>query len=330
MNVVFFTIIVPIYNVEQYLEKCIKSVLQQEKADFELLLVNDGSTDHSGEICMKYSTDSMVVVLHKENGGLSDARNYAHSYVGGKYVLYLDADDYIESKTFLCESKKILQDIPDADVLIYGYKKYFEDSKTFHVYLPHIKEPFLTCSFADAIEKKYYSLSAWGKILKAELINNGLQFEKGVLCEDMVWCISLALNGEKVVVKRDASYIYLQRNGSITKITTKKKIKDIEENIRKSIRIIKKYSINSSKREQIYCFLAQYYSMYIICISLMSEQEQKAHNNFIEQYKVLLKYGNRKREKIIWLLFEIFDSATVLKIIGKIKRYLDKKRIQAP
>ena len=153
MNVVFFTIIVPIYNVEQYLEKCIKSVLQQEKADFELLLVNDGSTDRSGEICMKYSTDSRVVVLHKENGGLSDARNYAHSYVGGKYVLYLDADDYIESKTFLCESKKILQDIPDADVLIYGYKKYFEDRKAFHVYLPRIKGPFLTCSFADAIEK---------------------------------------------------------------------------------------------------------------------------------------------------------------------------------
>ncbi len=326
MYSVFFTIIVPIYNVAQYLEKCIKSILQQEKADFEVILVNDGSTDGSEKICMAFSLDPRVIVLQKENGGLSDARNYAHRYINGKYVLYLDADDYIESKTFLYESKKILQDMSDIDMLIFGYKKYFEEKDIFKVYLPNIKEKVVVCNFSDAIEKGYYILSAWGKVIKADYIKKGLEFEKGVLCEDMLWCVELALKVKKIVIRKDASYIYCQRNNSISKITTEKKIVDIENNIINSISLVQKYNKNRIKKEQIYCFIAQYYSMYIICLSLMPKKEQKTHYVFMEKYKELLRYGNRKREKILWLMFKIFGSITSLRIIRKVKNNLDKRK----
>ena len=89
------SVIVPVYNVKKYLIECLNSILSQTFTDFELILVNDGSTDNCGEICDKYaSQDSRVVVIHKENGGLSSARNSGLEYASGKYITFIDSDDY--------------------------------------------------------------------------------------------------------------------------------------------------------------------------------------------------------------------------------------------
>ena len=99
------SVIVPVYNVKKYLIECLNSILSQTFTDFELILVNDGSTDNCGEICDKYaSQDSRVVVIHKENGGLSSARNAGLFVSKGKYVAFIDSDDMIALTHYLkCE-----------------------------------------------------------------------------------------------------------------------------------------------------------------------------------------------------------------------------------
>ena len=91
------SVIVPVYNVEKYIDKCIKSIISQDYTNLEIWLVDDGSTDSSGEVCDKYAeSDQRIIVIHKDNGGLSDARNVALDRMQGKYVLFIDSDDYIE------------------------------------------------------------------------------------------------------------------------------------------------------------------------------------------------------------------------------------------
>ena len=90
------SIIVPVYNVEKYLKKCVKSILNQTLDNYEVILVDDGSTDSSGDICERLqSEDNRIKVFHKKNGGLSDARNYGVRYSSGKYITFIDSDDYI-------------------------------------------------------------------------------------------------------------------------------------------------------------------------------------------------------------------------------------------
>ena len=116
------SVIIPIYNAEQHLEKCIESVINQKFNDFELLLINDGSTDSSGKICDNYvKRDHRIKVFHKENGGVSTARNLGIEKARGEWVTFIDADDKIESNYF-----DIITDVSDADLIVQGFK-YFQD-----------------------------------------------------------------------------------------------------------------------------------------------------------------------------------------------------------
>ncbi len=119
-----FSFIVPVYNVEQYLEQCIESVLRQTCPDFELILVDDGSTDSSGEICDRYKAqDPRVHVVHKDNAGVSVARNVGMDHAKGKYICFIDSDDWIESDYL----EKIQEEIADFDILFFGCVWHYED-----------------------------------------------------------------------------------------------------------------------------------------------------------------------------------------------------------
>ncbi|MBQ5852329.1 MAG: glycosyltransferase family 2 protein, partial [Lachnospiraceae bacterium] len=91
------SIVVPVYNVEKYLERCVDSLINQTYENIEILLIDDGSKDNSGQMCDEYANkDSRITVYHKENGGLSDARNYGMDRAKGEYIIFIDSDDYVE------------------------------------------------------------------------------------------------------------------------------------------------------------------------------------------------------------------------------------------
>ncbi len=115
------SIIIPAYNVEKYIDDCIQSVISQNYKNFEIVLIDDGSTDRTGDICDKYVCDN-VHVFHKKNGGLSDARNHCLSYAKGEYVVFLDSDDYWDDNDFLRKINELIN-VGHSDIIVFGYKK---------------------------------------------------------------------------------------------------------------------------------------------------------------------------------------------------------------
>lgn len=137
-----FSIIVPIYKVEKYLEICIDSIIGQSFCNFELILVDDGSPDTCGEICDRYSSsDTRVKVVHKENGGLSSARNAGLDIATGKYVIFIDSDDFWDDASAL-EHIHINLTETDADVLVFTAKRYYE-SEDKYTYSPRVYNSYL-------------------------------------------------------------------------------------------------------------------------------------------------------------------------------------------
>ena len=222
------TVIVPVYNVENYLRKCLDSIITQTYKNIEIIVVNDGSTDASGQICQEYAQkDNRIIYIEKENGGLSDARNVGLDKMTGSYVTFIDSDDWIELDYVEILYRKIIE--YQADIAVGNYYSYNEDEETyyFHIYGDSYYEKIydnisIFENLYESQEMKSFALiSAWGKLYKAKLFDY-LRFEKGKLGEDGYFNQKMYLSVNKVVYLNKGLYAYRQRSGSITKTWTEK------------------------------------------------------------------------------------------------------------
>lgn len=214
-NIPLISIIVPIYNVEQYLPKCIDSILNQTYHNLEVWLVDDGSPDRCGEICDEYAQkDARIKVIHKKNGGLSDARNVALDVMTGEYVVCVDSDDYI-TPTHI-EGLYHLIEKYGAEVAVNNSCNFLEGTT------PHpakkAENDIVFDSGLKAVEAMFYQelydTCAWGKMYKANLFD-GIRYPKGLLFEDLPTTYRLLLKASKVVFNDEQSYFYLLRSNSI-------------------------------------------------------------------------------------------------------------------
>ena len=206
------SVVIPVYNVEKYLNKCVESVLKQTFQDFEVILVDDGSTDKSGEICDTYKS-SQVKVIHKANGGLSDARNAGTNEAKGEFITWVDSDDTIHPcflEVLVSMSKVDNVKLCLAELLSH------EENETVQIVKPEGKYDVL--SGVDALEKmlrgKLHSTSACGFIVSTELAKRFL-FPVGKYHEDDFTTIYYYLNSSAVAYTNSQLYFYLQRSGSI-------------------------------------------------------------------------------------------------------------------
>ena len=213
-NAQLISIIVPIYNVESYLDECIESIIHQTYENLEIILVNDGSTDKSEIICEKYrNNDNRIKYLYKDNGGSGSARNLGLSMVHGNYVSFVDSDDFIELN--MIEKLYSIIKSNDADIAFCTHERYGD-----------INHPPTT----DGSIKKYdienylleFSLggkvatpSAWQKLYKSTLIAN-IKFPEGTYSEDLIWTAKVIINSHKIVFLNEALYHYRIREHSIT------------------------------------------------------------------------------------------------------------------
>ncbi|OMC67808.1 hypothetical protein BK121_16830 [Paenibacillus odorifer] len=216
------SIVVPIYNVEQYLDRCMQSLVNQTYKDIEIILVNDGSTDTSSSICDKYEkVDRRVQVIHKLNGGLSDARNYGLRVAKGEYVLFVDSDDYIELDA--CEKLcNVLKDAsPNAPDLIIGIaRKIHNDKVSYLIHKGSENYALLTGSEYMLKELKTESLhmAVWLNLYRNEFLKkNELDFKVGLLHEDEQFTPRVLLKAEKVLCTDIIFYNYVIRDSSITR-----------------------------------------------------------------------------------------------------------------
>ena len=175
-----FTIIVPVYNVEHYLQRCIESVLTQSYRDFELILVDDGSKDNSGTICDEYAKkDNRVRVFHKENEGVSSARNVGLDEAEGEYITFVDSDDYL-LPTALLNIQNVLNKT-DAVLYLFDYQQNDTPSR-----LP-FGEMLSKEEFIKAVLTYKLQTSPWAKIYRRSLLN-GVQFNPAlVIGEDLLF-----------------------------------------------------------------------------------------------------------------------------------------------
>lgn len=271
------SVIIPVYNVEKYLDKCVLSVINQTYTNLEIILIDDGSSDSSGKLCDKWSkSDKRIKVYHKKNGGLSDARNYGIKKSNGEYLVFIDSDDFVDIK--YVEYLKNLIIKYSTDMSIASYK--ILSKKTRDIGLGY-KECLLSQNetLRRLINEEGFTVSTCAKMYKRNLFKN-IHFPVGKLYEDNATVHKLIMKCDKVAYGNKSYYFYCLRNNSITRSEfNMKKIDVIEMTSIMCDDILKKYpdlSINCENKK-----FKSMFSVYAqMCLAkLDSEQEKKYKSN---------------------------------------------------
>lgn len=221
------SIIIPVYNVERFLERCICSVLQQSYKRLEIILVDDGSTDDSGNICEKYANrDSRIHVLHKENGGLSSARNAGMDMMSGVFFTFIDSDDWVEDN-YIKELVRNIHDEENIDIVQCGYCERNDNKEC--IYDAHIFEELLATKkeIMDAFFKSQnLKTMAWMKLYRAELFQS-IRFVNGKNNEDTIFFADYIdkIKYIKIIDKKMYNY-YVNSNSIMHAALNKKKVDD--------------------------------------------------------------------------------------------------------
>ena len=224
------SIIVPVYNVESYLRMCLDSIEHQTYSNIEVLLINDGSPDSSGEICQEYvARDSRFCYFEKENGGLSDERNYGIARAKGKFLTFIDSDDWVEPTYIEDMYQAALKN--DSEIVVSNFAQF--DVKENH-YLIHVWDDYYEVTYEGEelinklplLERRDYSfVTSWGILFKKELFNN-IKFPTGKLIEDSRTNYKLFAKSSRSTYIHKALYIYRLREDSIMKRVTEKLLID--------------------------------------------------------------------------------------------------------
>ena len=305
------SIIVPVYNVEQYLENCIESILNQTFKDFELILVDDGSTDNSGKICDIYEKkDSRIKVIHKNNGGLSSARNTGLDIACGKYIGFVDSDDSIHPKMY-----EVLYNLIEkykSDISCCNYKYTYDISNQNHEEL-NLNE-VIEMSNIEAIEKLYDKdlgvrlVVAWNKLYHKRLFDN-IRYKVGRLHEDEFMAHRRLYNSKKITYVDNELYYYLQREGSImSQISYKRKVDAL---LSKSDRMMfcNKVGLTSMSDNICKIYEFEFFNLYKQLLNEGSENAEflkEIRRDFILNLYILLRQKDiHIKEKISCLIFAI-------------------------
>ena len=312
------SIIVPIYNIEKYIAKCIDSVISQTYKDWELILVDDGSTDNSGKICEEYAlNDKRIKVIHKENGGLPSARKAGLEIAKGDFIFHLDGDDFIPENTLeilINKQKECDADIVIGDFQVVRGEQYCEIFNDYKF------------SFLNNIEytKKLLNVGAffvWGKLIRAN-INKNIEIPLDIqYTEDAIAMIQIANNAKKIAKADAITYYYLKRENAYTSSISKKNLIQWY----KSSVFIENY-IKSTNKELIDCEEFIKFKLSQIAIYLQHTHISGKYRKDIPKY--LRKVISKKRisiftgnEQLMLLISCISTSAAIIwyKLYRKLK-----------
>ena len=292
------SIIVPFYNVEGYIEKCLDTLVNQTLKDIEIILVNDGSTDRSIEIVNKFLRryPEKLVYLEKENGGLSDARNYAIPYTKGEYIAFLDSDDYVEKDMYeemYNMAKKENSDMVECNFYWEYPDKQKEDIGTIY----HGKN--------EMIEK--IRVVAWNKLIKREILEKSeVRFPKGYRYEDTEFTYKLIPYIEKVSFLKKPCIHYVQREGSISN-SQNERTKEIFDVLDHVIEYYKEKDIYEKYQEE----LEYIYVRYAFCSSLLRIVKIKDDN--LQEKLLNLTWDNVNTKFPNWKKNEILKKGKGIK-----------------
>lgn len=320
------SVIVPVYQVEQYLRQCLNSILNQTFKDIEVILVDDGSKDNSGKTCDEYALqDKRVKVIHQKNMGLSDARNSGMNLMSGKYFMFVDSDDYVSEQ--MIEKLYIRATETDADIVCCNFEYFWENNEkgSFSTKQKH-EELNSSEIFNHRKNEKNYGFwtVAWNKLYKSSFMN-AFRFRSGKVHEDEFWANDIYQTDLKVVTVEDSLYYYRQRHNSIVSV----------QNIRKEFDLIEAYQ----ERIQIYLdqnmVLDQAYKVLIYSLEPLNkcrklkktEEDNNRYKQAVEKTKYLigqLKYTELSGIQKYSLILIQMNPCLVFSMAMKCRGILEK------
>lgn len=297
------SIIVPVYNVENYLERCINSLLNQTYKNLEIILIDDGSTDNSGCICDKYASKfENIIVYHKKNGGLSSARNYGLDRIGNniKYIAFVDSDDFLHPRMYEILYNDLIK--YECDIAVCNiYKTYTTKNNEYiseKVTILNSNE-YLNNYFDDF----YRSNVVWNKLYKKECIQN-LRFKEEKIYEDIFYSPQVVCNTNKIVINESKLYYYYQRRGSI--LNGSSNINGWNDFFEASEALVK-VAINT-KNEIFIMKSVDYYLGILLnrCLDLYHEDKNKYANYKVKYNRAVKKYILKLKKWKTILVYSLF------------------------
>ena len=312
------SVIVPVYKVEKYLNKCVQSILAQTYKDFELILVDDGSPDGCPKICDAYlEKDLRVKVVHKKNGGLSDARNAGIGIAKGDYITFIDSDDYV-SKDYLLSLVSI-QKKYNADIVVAGIEVFFEGETP----KERTSGKVLCYSGKEALEKMLYQdmidTSACAMLIPTAIARKFL-FPIGKYHEDEFTTYKYYAEVKKVAVTTQKQYFYLQRNGSIMHVFGQTSLDELDaadnlvEFCKKNYRDI--VSAAESKKFSDYC------QVFLLNSNLKKEYPDIycRIDNYLKEKRIQILLDKKCRGKNRMAAMLLLFGNNTLKMVNMIKK----------
>lgn len=308
------SIIVPVYNVEKFLQRCIDSILDQSYKYFELILVNDGSTDNSLSICCQYELkDSRIKVINKKNGGLSDARNIGIDIANGKYICFIDSDDYVHNSYLEHMYKTMIEQ--DVDMVVCGYEpvSISEQKNINEIFDCHIK----ILNQIQSVDRIYSNIPyeslviivAWNKLYKKSIFDN-LKYPYGKTSEDNFIVIDVIKKCNKIAICEAKLYYYCLSENSITRSAYSKKNFDLLDALENRISKLDQYGNQILKKHCTY-YLSQIFNDYFRTNDKSLKKTLK--NRFRRSFMKIFIKNNLLYNSSIIKLFVFFISPILAK-----------------
>ncbi len=303
------SIIIPVYNISTYLRECVQSVLRQTFTDYEIILVDDGSKDNSCELCDQLAHQAnqgrtvngerLVKVIHKENGGLSDARNAGLRAAQGEYIHFLDGDDYYTTNDDLQILVDELERQNNPDVLLFCRRDFYEDTGRVEPIRPYNVD-FINATespteiFRHLLTTQRFNMSACFQLLRREmLMNYKIFFTKGLISEDVDWSLALWQKVTTVKAINCPAYSYRHRSASISTAIKIKTYDSYDYMFAKWIPILQKQEYEISHLQLSY--LAYLYPTLLYNYYRLSCKERGQAKRILRKYQDILYYSSEKK-----------------------------------
>ena len=311
-----FSIVIPVYKTQLFLNNCVESVIAQDYTNFEIILIDDGSPDSCGEMCdMWAQKDHRVRVIHQDNAGLSAARNAGIQNAIGDYILFLDSDDWWGDASALNMIQQQLE-LTDVDVLSFNYRK-LNGAKLESPYFPeNLKSSERPETLNEIIQQGRWITGACNKAIRRRfLLENNLLFRTGITSEDIDWTLRLALVGKSFAFANICVFVYRPHSASISHSTTVQKVDCLCENVQECIRLLD--SAEPQRAKSLRAFVAYQYGVLLYNTALLPSRER---NEWLMEnvcgMKYLLAWSDNKKIHALRVYIHTLGLNLTLKLLG--------------
>ncbi len=319
----FFSIIIPVYNTQDELDRCMAGIFAETFQNYEVVLVDDGSTDNSGAICDAYAAENEnVVCIHKQNGGAPEARNVGIKNASGTYLMFLDSDDTWTDPKALEDIHDIIVSRANPDLVCFGVEIVDDNGNLEKIRIP-VKPENRFINRWDLLKhliytNQYFS-AAYVKVIRRKLIEEKkLYFVTSYLSgEDIEWSGRILLHCETIEIYESSFYRRIRRvSGAITSSIGKKNILDILDGIKTGVSYIDKWEKDKDYRAIYYEYWAYQYAMlFVLMGQLAKENDYDQLILEMKKYQWLLKYNHHKKVRIVKMIVTLFGLKNSMRIL---------------